>query len=151
MCLSVTPSYISTIDDRIKGYNDTVEKHNLNLGDEFIVPINFSKLQEDTLSSLKKMFFMHPDIDAIYTLNNNLATATLKALKDKSLSKYYDKVQLACFDDIELFNLVDKPVLSVSQPVDDIGRNATLLTLDIIDGKKENKSMIVLPTSLIVR
>lgn len=96
------------------------------------------------------MFFMHPDIDAIYTLNNNLATATLKALKDKSISKYYDKVQMACFDDIELFNLVDKPILSVSQPVDDIGRNATLLTLDIIDGKKENKSMII-PTSLIVR
>ena len=94
---------------------------------------------------------MHPDIDAIYALNNHLATAALKALKDKSISKHYDKVQLACFDDIELFNLVDKPILSVSQPVDDIGRNATLLTLDIIDGKKENKSMIVLPTSLIVR
>ena len=127
------------------------EKHNLNLGDEFIVPINFNKLQEDTLSALKKMFYMHPDIDAIYTLNNNLATATLKALKDKSLSQYYDKVQLACFDDIELFNLVDKPILSVSQPVEDIGTNATLLMLDIIDGKHTNKSIIVLPTSLIVR
>lgn len=151
LCLSITPSYISTIDDRIKGYTDTAEKHNLNLGQEFIIPINFNRIQEDTLTALKKMFFMHPDIDAIYALNNHLATATLKALKDKALSKYYDKVQLACFDDIELFNLVDKPILSVSQPVDDIGRNATLLTLDIIDGKKENKSIIVLPTSLIVR
>jgi len=151
LCLSITPSYISTIDDRIKGYTDSVEKFNLNLSDEFIVPINYNKIQEDTLSVLKKMFFLHQDIDAIYTLNNHLAVATLKAFKDKSLSKYYDNVQLACFDDIELFNLVDKPILSVSQPVDDIGRNATLLTLDIIDGKKENKSMIVLPTSLIVR
>ncbi|HWY09730.1 MAG TPA: LacI family DNA-binding transcriptional regulator [Bacteroidia bacterium] len=151
LCLSITPSYISTIDDRIKGYTDSVEKFTLNLSDEFIVPINYNKIQEDTLSALKKMFFLHADIDAIYALNNHLAVATLKAFKDKSISKYYDNVQLACFDDIELFNLVDKPILSVSQPVDDIGRNATLLTLDIIDGKKENKSMIVLPTSLIVR
>jgi LacI family transcriptional regulator len=151
LCLSITPSYISTIDDRIKGYTDSIEKHGLNLTDEFIVPVNFNKIQEDTLGALKKMFYLHPDIDAIYTLNNHLATAALKAFKDKAISKYYDKVQLACFDDIELFNLVDKPILSVSQPVEDIGRNATLLTLDIIDGKKENKSMIVLPTSLIVR
>lgn len=151
LCLSITPSYISTIDDRIKGFVDATEKHHLNLADEFIVPINFSKIQEDTLSTLKKMFYLHPDIDAVYTLNNHLATATLKAFKDKSISKYFDKVQLACFDDIELFNLVDKPILSVSQPVDDIGRNASLVILDVIDGKKENKSIIVLPTSLIVR
>lgn len=151
LCLSVTPSYISTIDDRIKGFVDATEKHNLNLGSEFIAPINFNKIQEDTLTTLKKMFYLHPDIDAVYSLNNHLGTATLKAFKDKSLSKYYDKVKLACFDDIDLFNLVDKPVLSVSQPVDDIGRNASLLMLDIIDGKKENKSMLVLPTSLIVR
>ncbi len=151
LCLSITPSYISTIDDRIKGFNDSVEKEGLDLGADFVVPVNFSKIQEDTLSGLKKMFYLHPDIDAIYSLNNHLATACLKAFKDKSISKYYDKVQLACFDDIELFNLVDKPILSVSQPVDDIGRNATLLMLDVIDGKQTNKSMIVLPTSLIVR
>ncbi len=151
LCLSITPSYISTIDDRIKGYNDTIAKQELNLGDDFVVPINFSKIQEDTLSALKKMFYLHPDIDAVYSLNNNLATACLKAFKDKAISKFYDKVQLACFDDIELFNLVDKPILSVSQPVDEIGKNATLLMLDIIDEKQTNKSMIVLPTSLIVR
>lgn len=151
LCLSITPSYISTIDDRIKGYTDAVEKQGLNNGEDFVVPINFSRIQDDTLSALKKMFYLHPDIDAVYTLNNHLASACLKAFKDKAISKYYDKVHLACFDDIELFNLVDKPILSVSQPVDDIGTNATLLALDIIDGKHANKSMIVLPTSLIVR
>jgi LacI family transcriptional regulator len=151
LCLSITPSYISTIDDRVKGYTDAIEKMSLNGGNDFVIPINFSKIQEETLSALKKMFYLHPDIDAVYTLNNHLATAALKAFKDKSISKFYDKVHLACFDDIELFNLVDKPVLSVSQPVDDIGRNATILMLDIIDGKHTNKSMIVLPTSLIVR
>ncbi len=151
LCLSITPSYISTIDDRIKGFKDCVEKNGLDLDGDFVAPINFSKIQEDTLSALKKMFYLHHDIDAIYSLNNHLATACLKAFKDKSISKYYDKVQLACFDDIELFNLVDKPILSVSQPVDDIGRNATLLMLDVIDGKHDNKSIMVLPTSLIVR
>lgn len=150
-CLSVTPSYISTIDDRIKGYVDAVTANGINTADEFVVPVNFGKIQEDTLSALKKMFYMHPDLDAVYTLNNNLATACLKAFKDNALNKYYDKIQLACFDDIDLFNLVDKPILSVSQPVDDIGKNASSLVLDIIDEKHINKSMIVLPTSLIVR
>ncbi|MGZ3883799.1 MAG: substrate-binding domain-containing protein, partial [Bacteroidia bacterium] len=130
---------------------DAVEKQGLNNGEDFVMPVNFSRIQDDTLSALKKMFYLHPDIDAVYTLNNHLASACLKAFKDKAISKYYDKVHLACFDDIELFNLVDKPILSVSQPVDDIGTNATLLALDIIDGKHTNKSMIVLPTSLIVR
>ena len=61
LCLSITPSYISTIDDRIKGYTDSVEKFNLDLNGEFIVPINYNKIQEDTLSALKKMFFLHQD------------------------------------------------------------------------------------------
>jgi LacI family transcriptional regulator len=151
LCLSITPSYISTIDDRVKGFTDAIDKQGVNAGSDFVIPINYSRIQEETLSALKKTFYLHPDIDAVYTLNNHLATATLKAFKDKAIAKFYDKVQLACFDDIDLFNLVDKPILSVSQPVEDIGRNATLLMMDIIDGKHTNKSMIVLPTSLIVR
>jgi len=83
---------------------------------------------------------------------NNLAVATLKAIKEnKDLRSYFDKVKLACFDDVELFNLIDTPVLSVSQPIELIGQNASNLMLDIIDGKHINHANIVLPTNLIQR
>jgi LacI family transcriptional regulator len=151
-CLSITPSYISTIEDRMNGYKGALQKHKLNLNSELIVDIGFDSIYEDVVESLKKFAYAGTKVDAIYSLNNHLAVAALKAVKEnKDLKIYFDKVKFACFDDVELFNLIDNKVLSVSQPIELIGQNASNLILDIIEGKHSNHSNIVLPTNLIER
>lgn len=74
----------------------------------------------------------------------------MKALKKKEF-EHFANVEIACFDDIELFNIADKKVISVSQPIEDIGKNSSALLLDLISGKQTDKSNVVLSTKLIVR
>lgn len=151
-CLSITPSYISTIEDRLNGYKGALQKHKVNLNQNLIVNVNFDNIYDDVVSALRKYMSTNTKVDAIYSLNNHLAVAALKAIKEnKDLRTYFEKTKLACFDDVELFNLIDKPVLSVSQPVESIGQNASNLIMDIIDGKHAGHSNVVLPTNLIQR
>lgn len=151
-CLSITPTYISTIEDRLNGYKEALQKNHIPINPELILPINFDNIYNDVAEALKNLAAKKVKPDAIYSLNNHLATAALKVIKEhKELRQVFEKTRHACFDDVELFNLIDKPVLSVSQPIEMIGQNASNLILDIIEEKHSNHSSIVLPTNLVER
>ncbi|MBI2722328.1 MAG: LacI family DNA-binding transcriptional regulator [Bacteroidetes bacterium] len=150
-CFSITPSYLSTIEDRINGYNQAFIKNKIKADKSLIKLIGFDNIMADTETALKELMRKHPDLDGIYALNNHLATAILKTIRQKEFEKFGANLKIACFDDIELFNIIEKKVTSVSQPIEEIGKNASLLLLDIIDGKQLNKSNIVLSTKLIER
>jgi LacI family transcriptional regulator len=150
-CFSITPSYISTIEDRVNGYKEALKKNKAYSDDSLLRHIRFDHIEEDILTSLKELTEHHPDLDAIFALNNNIATCLLKVLKKKDFEKQSKKIRIACFDDIDLFNIIDRPVLSVSQPVEEIGKSASLLLLDIMEGTQTTKSNVVLSTKLIER
>lgn len=150
-CFCITPSYLSTIEDRVNGYKDAIRRSNLPQDPELIKSIGFENIDGDTEKALKELLQARNMPDAIFALNNHIAVSLLKALKKKEFSALAAKIRIACFDDIELFNIIDQPVISVSQPVQEIGKNASMILLDIIAGKQMNKSNIVLSTKLIDR
>lgn len=149
-CFAITPLYLSTIEDRINGYKNAIAKNGLKKNDNLIKSITFDGINEDVERCLNELLESDPGVDAIFALNNHIAVALLKALKKKEFEAF-SKVEIACFDDIELFNITDKKVISVSQPIEDIGKNSSALLLDLISGKQTTKANIVLPTRLIVR
>ncbi len=150
-CFSITPSYISTIEDRVNGYKVALTKNKLKFDESLLKSIRFDNIQRDVENSLIELLKSHPELDGIYCLNNNITTALLIALRKKEFEKLAAKVKIASFDDIDLFNIIDKRITSVSQPIEDIGKNSSLLMLDIINGKQINKSNVVLSTTLIER
>jgi len=150
-CFCITPSYLSTVEDRLNGYRDAVRKNKLPEEQEYIKSINFDHINDDVEQSLRELVQSKTQPDAIFVLNNHIAVALLKALKKIEFKELGTKIKIACFDDIELFNIIDQPVISVSQPVQEIGRNSSIILLDIIAGKQINKSNIVLSTKLIDR
>lgn len=149
-CFSITPSYLSTIEDRVNGYRDALSRSGLAQHEGLIKAINYEHINDDVERNLRELIAAHPDTDAIFALNNHIAVALLKTLKKKEFEAYAN-IKIACFDDIELFNIIDKPVTSVSQPVQEIGKNSSQLILDIISGKQLNKANVVLSTTLIDR
>ncbi|MBK9285159.1 MAG: LacI family DNA-binding transcriptional regulator [Sphingobacteriaceae bacterium] len=149
-CFAITPTFLSTIEDRINGYKDALSKHHLPINENLIKPIHFENIQKDVYNALVELK-NQKDVDAIFALNNNIATAILTELKKKEFAELSDRIKIACFDDIDLFNIIDRPVISVSQPIEEIGKNASTLLLDIIDGKHTEKSNVILTTTLINR
>lgn len=151
-CFCITPLYLSTVEDRVNGYRDAMLKNKLTARTELIKAINFDNINADVEESLRELIELPETPDAIFVLNNNIAVALLKTLKKDEFKAYGSKIKVACFDDIELFNIIDSPsVISVSQPIEEIGKNASLILLDIISGKHLNKSNVVLTTKLIAR
>lgn len=149
-CFAITPLYLSTIEDRLNGYRSAIAKNGIKENNSFIKSVNFDHINEEVEKHLQDLIRSETGLDAIFALNNHIAVALLKALKKKEFAKF-SSVRIACFDDIELFNIIDRQVISVSQPVEDIGKSSLSLMLDIISGKQTNKSNVVLSTKLIVR
>jgi LacI family transcriptional regulator len=149
-CFAITPLHLSTIEDRLNGYRNGLTRNGIKKNEALIKPITFDNITADVEKGLRELIDAKVALDAVFALNNHIAVSLLKALKKKEF-EVFSKIEIACFDDIELFNITDKKVLSVSQPIEDIGKNSSALLLDIITGRKTAKSNIVLSTRLIVR
>ncbi len=149
-CFAITPLHLSTIEDRLNGYYKAFSQNGLSVNSSLVKSIHFERIHEDVELGLRELFQSNPETDAIFTLNNNIAVALLSALRKKEFEKYVH-IKITCFDDIELFDIIDKKVISVSQPIEEIGRSASNLVLDIISGKHSGVANFVLPTKLIVR
>lgn len=154
LALNISPSYISSLSERIKGFKDCLVKHGLPCDKDNIVEISFNDIQNEVRKTLVKALKKDKKIDAIYTLNNNLARACLNVFNELGFDAEKEGLRFASFDDISLFDFVKPNILSVSQPIEQIGVEAANLVLKIIDNKKsEHKEYenIVLPTSIISR
>lgn len=149
-CFAITPLHLSTIEDRLNGYRSGLSKNGIKKNEDLIKPITFDNINGDVEKGLKELMDANVGLDAVFALNNHIAVSLLKVLKKKEF-EVFSKIEIACFDDIELFNITDKKVLSVSQPVEDIGKSSSTLLLDIISGRRTSKSNVVLATRLIVR
>jgi len=150
-CFCITPLYLSTVEDRVNGYKEALQRNHIQNDPDLIRAISFDHIDEDVERSLQELVKADKVPEAIFALNNHIAVALLKILRKKEFLTLAAKIKIACFDDIELFNIIDRPVISVSQPVQEIGKNSSHILLSIISGKQMNKSNLVLSTKLIDR
>jgi LacI family transcriptional regulator len=154
LALNITPSHISSLTERVKGYKDALKKFDIPFKDENLLEISFNNIQNDVREKLLKRLKQSNKIDAIYTLNNHIATACLNVFNEIGFDAKKEGVLFASFDDISLFDFVKPNIISVSQPLEQIGIEAANLALKLIDTKGVDESgykKVVLPTSIISR
>lgn len=150
-CFCLTPVYVSAFEDRLNGYKEALLKNGLKVDEALIKWINFKDCDTDIEQSLTALMGTKEKLDALFVLDSSIATTVLKNLKKKEFSDYFSDVKIACFDDIELFNAIDRPIISNIQPTQEIGKISAQLLLDIIDGSQLSKSTVVLSTKLVDR
>jgi LacI family transcriptional regulator len=149
-CFAITPIKISTIEDRLSGFIMACSKAGIEKKDAVICEVSFDNTYEDIERSLREFIVTDSIPEAIYALNNQVTLCILKAFKKSEFAALRD-IKLASFDDLDVFNIIDKQVLAVSQPLEEIGKSSSLLILDIIAGKQLGNSNIVLSPELINR
>mgnify|MGYP002381731020 CR=1 FL=1 len=149
-CFAITPLHLSTIEDRINGYKKALSNAGLPIESDMIRSIGFASIASDVEKELRGFMASNTLPDAIFALNNHIAVTLLKLIKQKEFSRF-EKVKIACFDDIDLFNIIDKPVTSLAQPVEKIGKLSAEKLLGIIAGTHTLSTSEVLPTHLIAR
>jgi len=147
-CLHFSQS-ISTHRRRHDGYRDEMFAKNLEYDEALqfgVDEVSYEAAKRKMLCALKKgaMF------DGIFCTTDWLALGTIAALEECGL-KVPEDVNVVGFDDILPARLASKPLTTVRQQVNVMGRMAAKQLLRIADGEKLDTSRIEIAVSLVTR
>ena len=90
-----------------------------------------------------------PAIDGIFAASDLMAQGVLDTLKARGLRAGTDMLLIG-FDDFESAPRTDPPLTTVTNPAIELGRQATLMVLSLIEGR-DTPSPVILPVELRVR
>lgn len=91
----------------------------------------------------------HPDLQAIFAANDEMAYGALLELRTRGLRVPHD-VALVGYDDFGVSRLTTPAITTVSVPAADVGRRAATRLLDLIDGRTQ-QGQETLPVTLTIR
>lgn len=136
--LSISPSHLTSVKDRNKGYFDALKKGNINTDHYLHCQIPFENIEQSVEYSVEKLLRYDQKVTAILTVNQNIALATLKSLKKYDV-KIHDDISLITFDDLPVFELITPSISTISQPLDIISKNAVSILMEEINHKEKRK------------
>ncbi len=90
----------------------------------------------------------HPDTDAVFAANDNMAAGALRALRRAGRPVPGD-IAVIGFDDLPVSEVSDPPLTTIHQPIQALGREMTRMLLALIAG--EAPTPLLLPTRLVRR
>ena len=107
--------------NRIRGYVDALEKHNLPLEKELLLESNLST--EDGRNKMQELLALDNKPDAVYIAGDYAALGALQVLNEKNI-KIPDEIALVGFGDEPFANMVTPKMTSVNQHSYQIGKIA---------------------------
>lgn len=142
-CLTISPVYVSSIADRIKGYIDNVEESE----DTFLIQIPHDNIDNGIDNALEQL--ENDNFDAVFCVNNNLTKSLLKKINQKGVKTNF---RIISFDDLEVFDFASPKVCAINQPITKMGEKAVDLLSNHISKKEKHISQkIIFKTGLIIR
>lgn len=145
--INVSPTYISTLQERVDGYKDALKKYKLK---DTVRAVSYQDIENTTEEAVRSLVRPNPGIDALFTVNNYVAVNCLQAIHKMDLRIPQD-LALTCFDDLDAFKFSQPPLTTIAQPLEKIGDEAVKLLVKQLNGKKSTPQTRILPTKLVIR
>lgn len=139
-CLTISPVYISSVADRIKGYLSAVKDEST----AKVIEIRHDMIAEDMERVGEQI--LKEGFDGIFCVNNTIAKALLIFMNKKNIPS--NKFKIISFDDSELFDIVEPNISAICQPVNEIGKEAITRLIARLENKEIEVENRVLKTSL---
>lgn len=139
----------STVRERMQGHRRALEDAGIEFDDGLVVVADYEG-NADVQQQTARLLACHPDITALYVLNNTLCGRVLLELKRCNLSCPED-ISLLTWDDEEINRLFD--LTTVVQPIDETGKVATKRLLELIQHPqaREETQSVHMDTKLLIR
>ncbi len=134
--------------DRLLGYQQSLNKYNLEYKQDWIVEGEFS--EDGGYSSMEKILKMEKKPTAIFCQGDEIAIGAIKAIKDNNLSVPGD-FSIIGFDDIEISSYIDPGLTTIHQNKFEMGLKAAELLLRIANNPRKSYSPAIMPVSLVER
>lgn len=139
----------STISDRLSGFKKALLEFSVAYDPTLIVKTDtFGK--QSGKDAAEYLLQKHPDMTAIYILNNSLSSGTLLALKKADLH-IPDDISLLVWDDEEINELFD--ITTIVQPIDKIGKAVMQRLLSLMGSQANVDNYIYeeMATTMVIR
>lgn len=97
---------------------------------------------------MKELLDGHPDLDAVFAANDNMAAGALRVLSEAGRAVPAD-VAVVGFDDLGIAETTDPPLTTVHQSIQALGTEMTRMLIGLIAGQE--RTPLILPTRLVLR
>lgn len=135
--------------ERLRGFLEAVEKHQLNIPSPYIVEGGFFSY-EDGYHAMKVLLELKDRPTAVFVAGDMMALGAISAIKEVGLNVPED-FSIIGFDDIELAKYTTPKLTTVRQDTDLIGENAAKVLLNQINDNNKVYSAVTVPVELINR
>lgn len=146
-----SPPHLSITKERLNGYKDALEKHNIPFNESLVKYCNHGgMITEEIEDAITELFKGKIKPDAIFTASDRITTLCFGVLKSLKLKK---ELGFTGFTNTKVGDLFNPSLTVVKQPAFEIGQTATELLIQMIESKRpvvEFKTKI-LDTELIIR
>lgn len=123
--------------ERLLGYRRSLEGSGLKFRPEFIVSGDADA--EGGMHAMEQLLALTDIPTAVFCYNDMTALGALKAVRRGGLSVPED-ISIVGFDDLTIASYTHPPLTTIRQPKQQMGRMATELLLNLIDGSKAETS-----------
>ncbi|MCW3091126.1 MAG: LacI family transcriptional regulator [Ferruginibacter sp.] len=137
------------IKERDRGYIAAQEKNGIEYNEECLIKISNENLPADVERAINTMLQKEQPIDALMFATNAIATHGLKHIKNLHI-KVPEQLALVSFDKTDALDLFYAPLTCIDQPLAEMGRIATKILLDAIEGS-DAITQLNLPAELLIR
>ncbi len=134
--------------ERIAGYRAALAEAGLPADPNLIVQGDF--FQPSGFSGARALLDMPEPPTAIFAANDDMAFGVVEAARLRGM-RIPEQLSVVGFDDVPQASIVHPPLTTVRQPLEQMGRVATVTLLSLIEDPQLSVERVVLPTELVVR
>jgi len=133
--------------DRLEGYRQALAARGIPVDEDLIAEGDFT--EGGGQAAMQRLLPRRPT--AVFAASDMMAVGALKVLREAGL-RVPEDVAVVGFDDIPLASMVEPPLTTVRQPIEQLGSMAVELLISLLENPgEETTHRVVLPTELVIR
>lgn len=137
------------LQERNKGYHEAIKDYGLDQTLNLHREVSKLTFQDDIKNSINDLIRGSPRCDAIFFATDTLAVNGLKIINELKI-EVPEEIAVMSFDESEAFDLFYCPVTHARQPLEEMGKKAVEMLMNVMDNKKFCKQ-IYLESTLVKR
>ena len=142
------PSYLSASEERLEGYKNALENHNIEYDKKLVIWGDFT--YQSGYNSTIYLKETGREFTAILAASDIMAIGALNALDYLQLRVPQD-IEVVGFDNIPMSEMVQPALTTLAQPIKDLGEKAVGILIETIETGSARVSNIRLEAKLIIR
>lgn len=140
------PKNVSTETERFFGFTKALEESGISLDEKLYVTGNYNF--NESYNEVKKVIEQKTEFTAIFGASDSMCFAAKQAVEESNLQIPKD-ISMIGHDNIPFSSAIN--LTTVGVPAYEIGKNAVLLLLDIINARRTAPTNIILQSNIIIR